>query len=134
MFDFSNLQPGEDLVKYELYYLDGEPCLYLKPAGETNQDYFKAMISRIKKAPARLNQVTSGRVKEDRNEDREMFAKYVVKDWSNIRDADQKLVPFNQANCLEFLNALPDHLFDDLRNFAKNLDNFVGVPEATEKN
>lgn len=134
MFDFSSNEPKLETRVFQLDMLDGSPELYLLPAGEVNKPYFRALIKRVSKSVGRSGLLTATRVHEDRNYDRELFAAYIVQGWSGVKDSLGHSVSFNKDHCLEFLKALPDYIFDDLRNFAKDVQNFVGLTPETEKN
>jgi hypothetical protein len=61
---------------------------------------------------------------EARDLDREKFAKFVVKGWENVFDDTNTVSPHSEANCLDFLRALPDEIFDDVRVFCYDASNF----------
>ncbi len=133
MVDFSNLGTLQisptTTVEYRLSQitLEGKiPVLQVAPATEANKLYINAML---KKSSRAVRQIKAGRVNSDvleetRAIDRELYAKCVIKSWTNVRDTDRKDVKFNKANCIDFLNALPSWLFDDLRNFCSQAANF----------
>jgi hypothetical protein len=106
---------------------DQSPILTVAPATEANKGYFNALLKRASKS---ARQVAAGKVSavliaENRDEDRALYPSYIVKNWSNVFDSSGDEVPFSKEACEEFLEALPDWLFDDLRNFCGKPDNFV---------
>ena len=71
-------------------------------------------------------------VRENRDQDRVLFAKYVVKGWKRIIDSEGNEVEFNEKNCFDFLTCLPDWIFDQVRNFAATPDNFIDDETVSE--
>lgn len=53
----------------------------------------------------------------------EVFAKTVVLGWTNMRDEEDNLLPFNVDNVIKVLSDLPD-LYSDLREQAGKAANF----------
>lgn len=104
------------------------PTLVLTPTTQANQAYFNAVLKSSTKKARRTagSGIDASILSEGRDEDRTLFAKHVVKGWSNVVDAKTgKPVPFNAAECQAFLEALPDWKFDDIRNFCGNARNFL---------
>lgn len=145
MTDFSNIQKLSQVknkVEYEMFELPWHPKLFLNPATEDNKGYFNALIKKMTAtnlAKKRMGQtIRPEMVSENRKQDRELYAKYVVVGWENMVDVNNQPVEFSEQNCLDFLTALPNDMFDDLRNFASNLSNFrddvVYDSEELEKN
>lgn len=111
------------------------PTLVIAPAAEPNKPYFNAMLkqsgSRVRRAAR--GKMDAGMIAESRAEDRVLFPQFVVKEWEDTVDEDGMEVPFTKDDCADFLNALPDDEFDDLRNYAATLDNFrKGIAIDTE--
>ena len=131
-------------VQFDLPEIGEGAALTVAPAGETNQEYFKAVLKaggaptkgmRQKKQVA--TEVTPEEVKKQRAIDREMFSKYVVKGFVKMVDEKEEPVPFNEANVNDLMNALPDWLFDELRKFCSDVGNFTDFEmdvEAKVKN
>ena len=73
--------------------------------------------------------------------DRDLFPKYVITAWTDVRDADGNLVAFTPEDCSELLNALPDWMMQQLSAWAAQASNFlpddmpdeVDVEEIAEK-
>lgn len=131
MADFSHLKklevPVEKKAIYRIEELDDAPELVVCPATEANKPFFNAMLRRSRKM-ARVIQsgnINVNTVDSNREEDRELYAKYVILSWSGIVDAEGKPVEFSPTLCLEFLKALPDYIFDGVRQFASNPVNFL---------
>ena len=117
------VKPGKT-VDYTLHQVVGGPTLKLAHAGETNKPYFNDAIRRNKKNKGALK-LSAVALKKQRDEDREVFAKFVVKGWTGVLDVEGQEVPFSPEEAYEYLCALPDELFDEVRLFAREYDNFV---------
>jgi len=70
---------------------------------------------------------------------REPFARYVLTGWKNIKDENGKPVPFSTDDAIEFVNALPDFMYEELLVFFSTESNFVDEvseedAKATAKN
>lgn len=131
MADFSHLRKlhvgGAQTAEYELVELEGAPVLIGVFAGETNAPYYNALIKRSSRNHRRFKagKLGSKELQENRDHDRELFPTHVLKDWRGVVDSKGKGVKFSAANCAEFLKALPDYLFDDVRNFFATPQSFV---------
>lgn len=130
MTDFSylkNLDVKNKTAHYPIHQIAGTPVLIMKPATEANKPYFNAVLKKSRrnvralKAGA-INQVM---IAENREQDRELFPRFVVTGWEDLVDAKGEAVEFNRENCEAFLRALPDWIFDEVRNFAGDSINFT---------
>ena len=133
MVDFSHLAAArataEDRAEFHLRRLNVDgvyPVLIVAPAGQVNKPYFHKLL---KTQARRVVQVTRNTIDADfiddnRDEDRKLYPAYVIKGWRDVLDASGKEVPFNEANCHEFLQVLPDDMFDELRDFCSRMSNF----------
>lgn len=107
--------------------------LQVLTAGESNPEYFRAILKQPaenqngmrKKKKGTVVVTTDADVKEGRAKDREMFAKYVVVGFVKIVDEDNEDVEFTAENAHALMKALPDWLFDELRNFCLDISNFT---------
>jgi len=139
MTDFShlkNLDVKDKTARYTIHQIAGTPVLIIKPATEANKPYFNAVLKKSRrnvralKAGA-INQVM---IAENREQDRDLFPKFVVTGWEDLSDAKGKPVEFNRENCEAFLRALPDWIFDEVRDFAGNSVNFTeDMPDVEVK-
>lgn len=130
-----SLDVKDKTAEYVIYEIPGEPALTLKPATDANKPYFNAVLKRTKK---NMRAVTAGAIsaamiEENRREDKELFPQFVITGWSNVVDIDGNSVPFTESACSEFLNELPDWLFDKIRNFAGDPANFAAVIDVQAK-
>jgi len=131
----------ETTAKYPIHLISvggKTPSLILRPAGQANADYFNSLLKVSAKAAKAVaaGSVTLEMINETRDNDMDFFPRFVVVGWEDVYDAEGNEVKFSKATCGEFLKALPDHVFDEIRNFAGNMANFVdGVDiDVTAKN
>lgn len=116
------------------------PTLILSPATEVNKGYFNGLLRRSRKNMRNIQaqNFDTSMIQDNRSNDRVLYAKHVCKGWKTVKDDKGKNVTFNEEQCLGFLQALPDWLFDNVRNFATVVRNFIDtdVPdvEATAGN
>jgi hypothetical protein len=131
-----NLTVATDSQSEFIFYgISGEPALDVAPATEANKPYLNGVLARSKKLARRLRgaRMTVEVLQESREQDRELYPKHVVKGWRNVFDADGNEVPFCPEACAEFLQAIPNDMFDELRTFCGNADNFRHPDEGDEE-
>jgi hypothetical protein len=111
-------------------------ALEMRHAGESNRAWHNASTKfNAKHAVAR--KAMQGRPEAEslsQQRDRELYPRHVVTGWSGIVDGAGELVPFSEASCREFLEALPPWIFDEVRVFAVTAANFLeeDAPTAEE--
>lgn len=134
MVDFSHLEAldvsAEHTARYAMHEITVEgrtPTLIVKPATDANKPYYNAKLKRAAKNQRVVlgGQITVGLLDESRDEDRELFAKYVVVGWEDLVDATGKDVPFTKRNCEDFVAALSNWVFDGVTQFAGTASNFT---------
>jgi hypothetical protein len=138
MVDFSQLSKlevvGDKTVDYILDQLESQPTLKMLPANQANKPYHSALLRksgrRIKALQKR--KINEKILKENREEDKELYVKHIIKGWSGIVDAQGKNVPFNEESVTEFLDGIPVWLFEEIREFASDIDNFIAEQIDTE--
>jgi len=123
----SRYEVPKGTVPFVFYQIDGEPSLDCMAATEANRPYHNALLKRNAKLAQRFRagRISREMLERNRDEDRELYARYVVKGWSAVKDDKGKAVPFSAEACLQFFQALPNYLFDDLRQFCTAPMNFV---------
>lgn len=102
--------------------------LMLRPAGEANPAYFNAMLKRSGKRLRNISRtdiVSPADLAQNRADDRELFALHVVVGWEGVLDDQDQPVQFSRENAKEFLEQLPDWVFDRVRNHAATPERFV---------
>jgi hypothetical protein len=129
--DFNHLRALEvrdKTAKCVIYQVKGEPFLVVKPATEANKPYFNAVLRRTKRnvRAVQASAISAAIIAENRDEDRELFPQHVIVGWGRVTDSSGQGVEFSEAACREFIEALPDWIFDEVRSFAGNSFNFTG--------
>jgi hypothetical protein len=138
MVDFSQLSKleviGDKTVDYLLDQLESQPTLKMLPANQANKPFHSALLrkSRRRIKAIQKSKLNEKILNENREEDKELYAKHVIKGWSGVVDAQGKNVPFNEESVTELLDALPPWIFDDIREFASDIDNFIAEQIDTE--
>lgn len=137
MSKFSYLQRHKTLrtARMTLYQIDGAPVLELAHAGESNAPFLNEMLKRNRRMGGRA--LTATVLEATREEDRELYARHIVKSWPTapLVDLDtRERAPFSEENVRDFLRELPNWMFDMVRAFAMDVSNFVdeGISEAPE--
>lgn len=106
------------------------PVLILAPAMEVNKPYFNAQIKRTSKTIKKVQKgfMDSSMIEDGRSDDRDLYPRYVIKGWKKGTMLDHetgKDIQFTQKVCEEFVAAIPDHVFDYIREGASNESNFT---------
>ena len=146
MVDFSNLnqyQVTNDKVAritlYNITFSNGKsPVLIGQPCGQINKPYFNALMrTSAKRAIQSSGRQSAAAMAEHRSVDRDLYSKFVITGWEDIIDAQGQEVPFTVENCADFLKSIPSHIFDEIRAFFLDMNNFiedaVSDEEALEK-
>ena len=136
MAEYTHLEKHKPkgIARFEFWDLEGHdgktpPWVDVVLANSSNKPYFNAAL----KAQAKYRQqqrIAAGKmnandVEINRNVDRALYPKYVVKDWGNILSDEKDSPKFSEAECRKWFKSLPDHIFDKLRDFAPQPENFV---------
>ena len=117
-FDYGFLQELDVTEKTAEFRLPGTNIkLTIRPATKENKKYFNELAKTVKR---NLNsgKDTTDLLEEQREEDRELYAKHVIVGW-NLP------VEFSQAECIKFMAELPAYPLDKLRDFASSQANFL---------
>lgn len=137
--DFShlkNLDVKDKTARYTIHQIAGAPVLIMNPATEANKPYFNAVLKKSRRNVRALKAgaISQVMIAENREQDRELFPRCVVTGWEGVTDAKGKTVEFSRENCEAFLRALPDWIFDEVRNFAGDSINFTeDMPDVEVK-
>lgn len=135
MANFDNLKAfdvkAETAVRYDItdIQMNGKtPFLMVKPATEANKPFARAQLLRSNKRAraAGGRGVSLETIEGTRDDDRELYPRYVIEDWGNVFDTDGQPVAFSVKSCQEFLTALPNWVFDGVRNYCTTPTNFAG--------
>lgn len=110
--------------------IESEPRLTVRPATEANRGFLDEVLLQSKRLARRLKggKMSPEVLKASRDQDRELYPLHVVVGWDEktVLDAAGQPVPFSPEACAEFLRAVPDDMFERLRSFCVNADNFRG--------
>lgn len=137
MADFSQLKKldvSNETIDYHIDQIEGDAVLKLLPAAEKNKPYFNALLkkSRSRVKAIQSSKLSAAMIKENRDEDRLLYSKYIIKGWEGIVDVNGKAVPFTEENVFDFLTALPPWIFEEIRNYASDIQNFIADQIDTE--
>lgn len=105
----------------------GLPRLEVRPAHRINRLFLNEMVRGSKEAVRRISATeapTQEELDEVRAGDADIFARCIVVGWENVVDSEDNEVEFSEDHCREFLMAIPLDMFDDLRIFCMNIENF----------
>ncbi len=141
MSKFGNLAQydvkADKAVRYdveEIRMAGKTPWLMVKPATEANKPFARAQLKssnkKLKLSSARGITVES--LEATRKDDRALYPKYIITDWGNVFDDEGLEVPFNAENCKEFIDAIPDWIFDQMRQFCAVPANFAETADEQE--
>jgi len=131
-FNFEKLKVDDKIFEFPINQIDPIPVLKIKPATESNRPYFNAVLLRTKKI-RRAKKINSTIIKESREDDRKLFSKHIVVGWDNVTDTDGNKVPYSEENCADFLQALPDYIFDEIRAFASDPEEMASQLDNAEE-
>lgn len=139
MTDFSHLEKyraDQDLTKeYPLTELEGNYILIVKQANDSNKQYMSEVLRRSGEGRGQRRKkikIDADYLDKLRDMDREVYPKYIVVGWKGVQDSDGQEVAFSSKGCAEFLEALPDWIFNPLREFCTDPENFIVVIDSEE--
>ena len=124
-------QVKPDLVKpYELTDLEINgvtPILYVCTSTDANTPLFKHRLADAQNKPARRKskKVTKADIQKIREEDIDLYARFVVTDWENVIDDSGKKVPFDVDSCRDYLLSLPSYIVDPMRDYCSDALNWT---------
>ena len=104
------------------------PVLIVASATDANKKYMSALL-RQNAQTRRAPKVTLKTVNQNRDNDVELYANHVIKDWKHVVDENNKPVKYSPKEGRDFLTQLctnnQNWVFDDLRMFCSDMSNFV---------
>jgi hypothetical protein len=133
-FDFSQLKKldvnSSTIVEYPLteFTCDEKPVLLLRSPSEGNKGYTNGILRLTGQSDGgrkRKLKIDASLMDDMREEDRALYPEFVIVGWRNIVDASGVDVEFSVDACKEFLEQLPNWIFDGLRLFAQDPESFV---------
>lgn len=136
MFNYQHLSIKDATSWLEMPEVAPNAKILLKPAAESNAGYYNAMLklsaARIRQM-ARKGSAGAEEVAQSREEDRQLFPRHVIAGWEGIPDVEGNMAPFNLDNASKWVQALPDWLFDRIRNAAGSPERFTQSPPPNVK-
>ena len=131
MADFQHLAKlrvqDDATAEFTFFRIVGEPTLTVRHAGDTNPDFLNAVLKkpkRLQRAARRARQITAASIDSARMEDIQLFARCIVVGWSGVLDSQGEEVEFTRENLIDFLTAIPPDMFNELRAFCLDIENF----------
>ena len=143
-FDFLNdlkVAP-EDTAELTIYSVElpngKNPTLIGKHAGETNKPYANRLLKKsvVNSKLVKAGKMDVGMLERNRDQDRALFPIHVLTGWKDVCDAAGKDVAFTPDEAKDFVDALPNDIFDEVRDFfadAVNFRNTVDPEDAVAK-
>jgi hypothetical protein len=112
-------------------------CLFVRIAGKANPGWHNAVLKHNARTGVAKRAAAAASSDSDdpaiskmlRDRDAELYPEHIIEGWEGIPDGNGKEVPFTKANAREYLEAISDFLFTDLRVFCLNEVNFLGDSE-----
>ena len=140
MTDFSHLQSlqvtSDKTAEYPLVEIEGDYVLVVRSANEGNKDYMNELLRLTGQGRGQRR----AKVKVDikamdamRDNDKILYPKHVIVGWKGVQDSKGKNVPFTAEAANDFIASLPNWIFDGLRGFANDPENFVLTIDSEDK-
>jgi hypothetical protein len=128
-FNFTHLK-ADGVIEYPLVEFTDEvkPVLLLRSPSEGNKDYTNGILRLTGQADGgrkKKLKVDAKFMDEMREQDRELYPECVITGWKGVVDEDGVDVPFSTKACADFLSELPDWIFDGIRSYAQEPENFT---------
>jgi hypothetical protein len=123
---------------FQLPHLKGRPVLKLAPMTKENSSFLVDALKRpMRQAPrAATGPELEAAATSARLRDSALMARYVLKGWTGMLHPETgEEIPFNPQNARDFLDTLASKvgwMFDEIRDFATEITNFVNVIDHTE--
>jgi hypothetical protein len=137
MADFSYLKKlavsAESMVEYPLTELAGSPVLQLRPANDSNSAYMNDLLRLTgqsnggRKKKVHVDAKLLGAMREH---DKVLYPKHVIVGWKGMLDTAGEEVPFSQEDAAAFITMLPNWIFDGVREWAANPENFINTIDS----
>ena len=112
--------------------LPGAPWLKVHPGGELNKPYYQEMVEKSTQGRKARRQLLQGKVdskalERNRNIDRKLYPRYIAAgEWGGwLDDETGAEVPYSVAAVTELFEQLPSYLFDGLRAYCNEPENFL---------
>ena len=132
MVDFTNVAAynvtKDNVMEYPLIELAGEPVLILRSATEGNAGYMNGLLRLTGVADGGRRKkivIDAAMMEETREHDKTLYPENVIVGWKGVVDAEGNEVKFSVKVAKEYMAALPSWIFDRIRTFASEPENFV---------
>lgn len=124
----------EDITLRDAEGKEHVPVLIGKPATEANKPYARLQLQKSNKRAKSMaaRGATLETMDSSREDDRAMYPRMVLVGWEHVYGDDGQPVEFNVRHCTEFLEALPNYVFDAARQAFTTPQNFVQGVDADE--
>lgn len=110
---------------YTFENIPGQPILRVRFAGEANKPYYNEVLRRADHLAKRKLKISTDLIRDNRDRDRELYPKHIVVGWPRAPlDKDGKQNPFSKEEVEAWLRAVPDDVFDELREHCRDANNF----------
>ena len=143
--NLSRFDVGKAMSWVDMPELGVRARVLVAPATEANPGYYNAMLAASGKRMrrmARTDQITGEDAAQNRDDDRQLYPRHVIKGWECIEgdpstakegelDGEGHVV-FGRRAAETLCRVLPDHLMDRLRNHASTPERFYGAEVPPE--
>ena len=126
----------DNVMEYPLIELAGEPVLVLRSATEGNADYLNGIMRATGVADGGRRKeivIDAAMMEETLEHDKALYPECVIVGWSGVIDSEGNKVKFSKKNVREFIEQLPDWIFNRVRTFATKPENFVNKIDSVGK-
>jgi hypothetical protein len=125
---------SESTAVYEFDVIEGRPSIVVRPATQANPAYLNAVLGEGKALARRGKRAMSvATLADNRANDRKLYKKFIVVKWETPALLDDGTAAVD-GQIGEFLDALPDDLFDEFRAFCSEPANFRVEDDELVKN
>lgn len=126
----------KNVVNFELPELGKDAVLNVRSASEGNAGYMNGLLRLNGQAKGsrrrRTTVVDAESLAEMRENDKTLFPEHVIVGWENVLDDSGKEVKFSAKEVADLLSKLPGYVFDELRMFASDPENFIAVIDSED--
>jgi hypothetical protein len=142
MFEHLKKYEGQATAWLDIPELGDHARIELMQASEQNSAYYNALLrttgKRVRRMAIRIDPADAAR---NRNEDRQLFPKYVIVSWENVESEKHSpespdYIEYSRELAAELCKKLPAHLFDRIRGFAATPEEFypdTDIPPDAEE-
>lgn len=143
-FDYLQKQTVDktSTVEYVIEEIAGTPTIRVRPALEYNKPYHAELFKRtsqLRRLMGRKKGADGQRqaLTQMRSIDRDLYPEFIIDGWDDgegpLDRPDGEPVPYSQEVARDFIKALPDWIFDRMRDFCATVSNFSEVMEDPEE-